>query len=86
MNLITIIGILASCLSAASSLPQLIKIIKEKKSKDVSIGMLVVLLVGLIVWICYGIMKKDPIIIISNSISLIINIATTIFSLKYKEK
>ncbi|MES2649492.1 MAG: SemiSWEET transporter [Bacteroidota bacterium] len=84
MNLITIIGIAASALTAISLLPQLIKLIKEKKAEDVSMGMLLILLCGLGLWIYYGILKKDWIIIIANSFSLLINIIVSSLTIKYK--
>ncbi len=84
MNLITVIGTLASACTAASLLPQLIKIIKEKKAGDVSLLMLIILFAGLLLWVYYGALRNDLIIIISNSISMMINLFITFFTLKYK--
>lgn len=84
MNLVTIIGILASLLTAISLLPQLFKILKEKKSENVSYGMLFVLFTGVGLWIYYGCLKKDSIIIIANSVSIIINMIVAVFTYKYK--
>ena len=78
----TIIGIAASACTAASLIPQLTKVLKEKKAENISILMLLVLFVGLGLWIYYGILKKD--LIISNSFSFIINVLLVIFALKYK--
>lgn len=83
-NIILAVGITASVCSAISLLPQLIKIAKEKKAEAISLPMLGVLLLGLCTWIVYGIMKEDPVIIISNSISVALNIVTIILSIKYK--
>lgn len=86
MDFTTIIGIGASAFTATSLLPQLVKLLKEKKSEDISIGMLAVLFIGLSLWIYYGCLKKDWIIIVSNSFSLAINLITVVLSLKYKNK
>jgi MtN3 and saliva related transmembrane protein len=85
MNFTSVIGISASVFTALSLLPQLVKMMKEKKSDDISIGMLIVLLIGLGLWIYYGFLIKDWIIIISNSFSLIINLVTIGLSLKYSK-
>ncbi len=82
----TLIGIMASVLTASSLLPQLIKLVKEKEAKDVSIVMLIVLLIGLICWVWYGFLKQDQIIIISNSFSLLVNVITILLTLKYKKQ
>jgi len=80
-----VIGIIASILAAVSMLPQLIKLIKEKDAENVSVLMLSVLLAGLAFWAYYGILVKDPIIIISNSFSVCLNLAVLFFTLRYKK-
>jgi MtN3 and saliva related transmembrane protein len=85
MQTITIIGLIASIATGTSLLPQLIKIIREKKASTVSPGMLALLFIGLIAWICYGVLKKDWILIVSNAFSLLINLIIAILSIKYKK-
>jgi MtN3 and saliva related transmembrane protein len=80
------IGIFAGTLTSVSLLPQLIKIIKEKKAESVSMGMFIVLLIGLGSWAVYGIIKTDYPIIITNCFSFLINCLILVFSLKYKNK
>jgi MtN3 and saliva related transmembrane protein len=81
-----IIGIIASVFTAAALLPQLIKVIREKESEDVSVWMLAVLFCGLVLWIMYGFFKKDYIITVSNAFSLLVNITLTVLAFKYKKK
>ncbi len=86
MYIETIIGIAASACTAASLIPQLIKVVKEKKAANISMGMLLILFVGLGLWIYYGILKQDLIIITANAFSFVINLLLAIFALKYKNK
>ena len=86
MDLITVIGIAASVFTAVSLVPQLVKLLKEKKAESVSIGMLAILFAGIALWTYYGFLKKDLIIIISNSFSIIINSVLTFFTVKYKKQ
>jgi MtN3 and saliva related transmembrane protein len=79
-----IIGTAAGVFTAVSMLPQLIKLIKEKKAQDISIVMLLILFCGLGLWIWYGIIKKDLPIILTNAFSLLVNIAVIFFSLLYR--
>jgi MtN3 and saliva related transmembrane protein len=81
----TIIGTIAGVLTAVSMLPQLIKIIKEKEAKDISLPMLFVLFSGVSLWIWYGFLKDDWAIIGTNIFSLLINILNLFFSIKYKK-
>jgi MtN3 and saliva related transmembrane protein len=80
LELVTVTGIVASTFTSLTLLPQLLKIIRERDAEGTSWLMLLVLFAGLSLWIVYGVMKNDPIIIVANSISLFINILTGIFT------
>ena len=80
------IGIVAGVFTAASLVPQLYKIIKDKKAENISALMLVILLVGLAGWVWYGFLKKDYPIVITNMFSFIVNCLIIVFSIKYKKK
>jgi MtN3 and saliva related transmembrane protein len=85
MSIENVTGIMAGVLTTASLLPQLIKLIREKKGDDISAGMFIILLLGLSGWIAYGVMKKDYPIIITNSVSFLLNSMILVFTFKYKK-
>ncbi|HTL10647.1 MAG TPA: SemiSWEET transporter [Chitinophagaceae bacterium] len=78
------VGIGAGIFTGISMLPQLIKIIREKKAEDISFVMLLVLMVGLAGWIWYGIRKEDWPLIVTNAFSFTVNALMAFFSFKYK--
>lgn len=80
------IGIVAGVLTASSMLPQLVKVIKNKEAEDISLLMLVVLMSGIALWIVYGWYRDDWPIIITNSFSLLVNMALTFFRVKYRNR
>ncbi len=80
----TVIGIAAGVLTSVSMLPQLFKMIREKNSENISIGMLILLLVGLCGWVYYGTLRKDLPVIITNALAVAINIGNLFFGIKYK--
>ncbi|WP_046369799.1 SemiSWEET family sugar transporter [Flavihumibacter petaseus] len=85
-NLPLYVGIGSGICTGISLLPQLIKLIREKKADDLSCGMLVLLLAGLGGWIWYGVLKSDWPIIITNAFSAIVNMLIIAFSLQYKKR
>ena len=85
MNYEEIIGFIAGIFTSASLLPQLIKTIKEKEAKSLSLVMMLVLLTGNSLWIYYGILKNDFPIIATNIFSDLVNFLLLFFSLKYKK-
>lgn len=78
------IGIIAGVLTASSMLPQVIKVLREKKAEEISIVMLLVLISGIGLWIVYGVMKKDMPIIVTNAFSLLVNIVLMILRIKFR--
>lgn len=86
MELTQIIGLTAGILTAGSMLPQVIKTYKEKKADEVSLKMLIVLIAGIVLWIVYGVQKKDFPIIATNAFSLLVNVAMIILRIRYKQK
>jgi MtN3 and saliva related transmembrane protein len=86
MDLVTGIGIGASVLTATSLVPQLIKLIKEKKSDDVSTAALAVLWGGLGLWIYYGALRQDIIIVVSNSFAALVNLCTFFLTIYFRKR
>jgi len=82
MTWTTWIGIAASTFTSLALVPQLAKLIKAQKAGDLSMGMLAILFTGLALWIYYGALKKDWIIIISNSVALLINLTTGVLTMR----
>lgn len=78
------VGIVAGIGTSVSLLPQLIKIIREKKADNISWFMLFILIAGLGLWVWYGILKKDLPIILTNSFSLLVNLLIIYFTGRYK--
>lgn len=86
MNSMEWIGIAAGVLTAASMLPQLIKVIREKHVEDLSVAMLLILIAGLCLWVVYGFMRKDSPLIYTNLFSVAVNGALVFFRIKYSRK
>lgn len=64
-----IIGLIGAACTSFGFFPQIIKAIKSKKLHDISWGFLSITLTGIICWLIYGVLLKDLIIIIANSIT-----------------
>ena len=84
MELTLIIGYIAASLVIITPIPQLYKIIKTKSSKDISILTYSFLLLAQILFIFYGLLKKDVIIIFTNITSSFIITFIVIFSLYFQ--
>jgi MtN3 and saliva related transmembrane protein len=84
--LVSAIGILASIFSLSSTVPQIIKGKKTKKMDDVSVWLILALIVGLSLWVIYGIAKGDIVIIGGNSVGVTLNVILLVLKIKYSRK
>ena len=76
------IGIIAAILTTSAFIPQVYKIYKEKKAQGVSLSMYLIMFVGVLLWLVYGVLIGSIAIIIANSVTAILQLFVIIFKLK----
>lgn len=69
-----------------SALPQLIKIIKTKKVKDLTIKRELLLLFGCTLYLIYGLWRRDPVVITSNLWGCSMFISLTVLISRYAKR
>ena len=84
MSSIQILGLVAGTITSITFLPQVIKIWKTKSAKDLSLMMLLLLMLGVILWLAYGLLVMDAAIIYTNSMVLAMSLIMLYFKLRFK--
>jgi MtN3 and saliva related transmembrane protein len=80
----TSLGALAACLTTAANVPQVAKCIRTGRSDDLSLKMLILLCSGLLLWLLYGVVRGDLLIVGANAISLALCGVLLVF--KFRER
>jgi MtN3 and saliva related transmembrane protein len=83
MDLTTFIGVTAAACTTASYVPQLMKCWATGSSGDLSLKMFLILAAGIFLWVVYGVLQGDAVIIIANAVSLCL--LACILSFKLRE-
>ncbi|MDQ3194539.1 MAG: SemiSWEET transporter [Bacteroidota bacterium] len=83
MDTTLVIGLIAASLTTFAFLPQSIRAIKTKHTKDISLPMLVMMEVGVVIWIGYGLLINDIPLILANIVSFFFVSLTLYVKLKY---
>jgi MtN3 and saliva related transmembrane protein len=68
----TVVGLAAAVCTTGANLPQLKKAWSTGQTDDISMNMLLVLASGLALWVAYGVLQRDIVIIVANAISLVL--------------
>lgn len=82
MTGVQLLGTAAAAITTLTFLPQVIKTWRDKSAKEVSLLMFIIAVVNEILWIIYGILRDDMIIIATNVIMVIM--ALTMIYLKFR--
>lgn len=82
-QLVTAIGIIAAICTTASFVPQVIKTLKTRQTKDISLSMYVIFTLGLVSWLIYGIALKDVPIILANTLTLALTFIIIFLKVKH---
>lgn len=84
MATIEILGLVAGTITSITFLPQVVKIWQTKSAKDLSIMMLLLLMLGVVLWLIYGLVVMSAAIIYTNSMVLAMSLIMLYFKLKFK--
>lgn len=66
----TVIGTIAATLTTVCFIPQVVKVLRERDAKAISLPMYALFTLGLCFWLAYGVMLHSWPIIIANVITL----------------
>ncbi len=83
-TVVNLIGFTAAALTTFSFVPQFLKLLKTKKTEGLSLLMMLQIFTGLFLWIVYGILRRDIVLISANTVGFIIVFATILLYLRLK--
>src|SRR3954453_9354823 len=72
IGLSTVVGLLAAFCTTFSYIPQVVKCWKTRETGDLSLKMLLTLAVGVALWVAYGFINSDWVIVGANAVSLLL--------------
>ena len=81
-SLLVSVGTVASLLTISAFIPQAFRSWRTKQTRDLSYGTLVLLVSQSIAWLSYGILLRDPALIVTNAVTCMC--ALLIFAAKWR--
>ena len=85
MTNIDILGLVATCFTTSSFIPQVISTWKSKDVSGISLPTYVIITIGLALWLAYGIIKGDMPLIIANAVMVVLTSAITIMKINFSK-
>ena len=79
----TTIGLAAAFLTTVAAVPQVVRSWRTRHVRDISLWQPVLLVVGMVLWLWYGLELGDLPLIIGNIVSLALNLTLIFFKLRF---
>jgi MtN3 and saliva related transmembrane protein len=80
-----LIGLLAAALTTIAFIPQVFKVIKTKSSDGLSLTTYLIFIIGVGLWLIYGLIKSSISMIIGNGITFILAFLIIYYILRNKK-
>lgn len=83
MKLWPYIGLMAGLLTSGAAIPQVVQTYRTKQARDLSLWQLILLLLGMLLWLIYGLALGDLPLILANSFSIFCYGALVVMKFRY---
>ena len=80
---VTILGLVAAACTTISLLPQTVKVIKQKSTRNISLSMYVIFTSGVLLWLIYGILTRDIPVMLANAVTFVLSFTILVLKIKY---
>jgi MtN3 and saliva related transmembrane protein len=83
MPIETVIGLIAAFCTTIAFLPQALRAFRTRSTKDISLGMFALMVLGVALWLLYGLLRADLPLIASNTVTLILAGSILVLKLRH---
>ena len=80
---IDFIGYAAATCTTISFLPQLIRVVKLRTARDISLGMFSIFSAGTAMWLTYGLLSHSTPVAAANGVTLVLSISILVLKLRF---
>ncbi len=80
---IEVIGYMAATLTTVSFVPQLLRVIKLRSARDISLGMFLIFTAGTFAWLVYGVLTHARPVWIANAVTFVLSLSILMLKLRF---
>ncbi len=78
------LGLVAGALTTAAFVPQVVRVWRTRSTRDISLAMFLLLSVGLILWLIYGLCIGSTPVIAANAVTLVLALTILVAKVRFK--
>jgi MtN3 and saliva related transmembrane protein len=81
---ITVLGLVAGTLTTVAFIPQLLLVLRTRRTQDISLGMFLIFSSGVALWLVYGLLLGDVPVVLANGVTLVLALVILYYKLTLK--
>ena len=86
MNALDLLGLVATCCTTASFVPQVWRTWKTRDVSGISLPTYVIITIGLALWLVYGWLRGDMPLMVANAVMVVLTGAITVMKLRFEQR
>jgi MtN3 and saliva related transmembrane protein len=80
---INFIGYIAATCTTVAFLPQLIRVVRLRTARDISLGMFSIFSIGTALWLTYGLLSHSKPVAAANAVTFVLSISILVLKLRF---
>lgn len=85
-SVVEMLGFAAAFCTTAAFVPQLIRVLRLRSARDISLPTFLMFSIGVFLWLLYGIEIGSKPVIASNVVTLVLSVSILVLKLRYGRK
>lgn len=86
MNALDLLGLVATCFTTSSFVPQVWRTWKTRDVSGISLPTYVIITIGLALWLVYGWLRGDMPLMVANAVMAVLTGAITVMKLRFEQR
>ena len=86
MNALDLLGLVATCFTTSSFVPQVWRTWKTRDVSGISLPTYVIITIGLALWLVYGWLRGDMPLMVANAVMVVLPGAITVMKLRFEQR
>ena len=83
MDGLDVLGLVATCFTTASFVPQVVRTWRTRDVSGISLPTYLIITVGLALWLVYGLMRGDLPLTVANAVMVVLTGAITVMKIRF---
>ena len=86
MNALDLLGLVATCFTTSSFVPQVWRTWQTRDVSGISLPTYVIITIGLALWLVYGWLRGDMPLMVANAVMVVLTGAITVMKLRFEQQ